>query len=199
MINMTEKEKMIAGKAYKAFGEELVNERQHAKEVVFEYNALRPTEIEKRNSMLRGLLGRTGKNFFIEPPFRCDYGYNILLGENFYSNYNFTVLDCNRVTIGDHVLVGPNVSIFTAGHPVHPELRAAEYEFAHPVRIGNNVWIGGGSIINPGVSIGDNSIIGSGSVVTKDIPANVIAVGNPCKILREITDEDKVRFFEKYE
>ncbi|MNI56119.1 Galactoside O-acetyltransferase [compost metagenome] len=198
MTNMTEKEKMLAGKAYKAFGEELIRERQHAKEVVFEYNALRPTEIEKRNSLLRGFLGKTGENFFIEPPFRCDYGYNILLGENFYSNYNFMVLDCNKVTIGDHVLIGPNVSIFTAGHPVHHELRKADHEFALPVTIGNSVWIGGGSIINPGVTIGDHSIIGSGSVVTKDIPANVIAVGNPCKVLREITDEDKERFFEKY-
>lgn len=195
---MTEKEKMIAGKAYKAFGEELLKERQHAKEVIFDYNALRPTEIEKRNTMLRGFLGKTGNNFFVEPPFRCDYGYNIFLGENFYSNYNLTVLDCNKVTIGDHVLIGPNVSIFTAGHPVTHELRAEEYEFALPITIGNHVWIGGGSIINPGVTIGDNTIIGSGSVVTKDIPANVIAVGNPCKVLREITDEDKERFLEKF-
>ncbi|MGM1049069.1 MAG: sugar O-acetyltransferase [Bacillota bacterium] len=191
---MTEKEKMLAGLAYKAFGEELLGERQRAKEILFDYNALSPSEIEKRDSLLKQLLGQTGTNFFIEPPFRCDYGYNISIGEQFYSNYNFTVLDCNRVTIGDHVFIGPNVSIFTAGHAIDPEMRAAEVEFAYPIHIGNRVWIGGGAIINPGVTIGDNSIIGSGSVVTKDIPANVIAAGNPCRVIRAITEEDKRQF-----
>lgn len=191
---MTEKEKMLAGKLYKAFGEELLGERQHAKEILFEFNALRPSEIDQRNALIKPLLGRTGAKFFIEPPFRCDYGYNISIGENFYSNYNFTVLDCNTVTIGDNVLIGPNVSIFAAGHPAHYELRVEEYEYAYPVTIGNNVWIGGGAIINPGVTIGDNTIIGSGSVVTKDIPANVIAVGNPCRVIREITEDDKAQY-----
>ncbi|MGW9123825.1 sugar O-acetyltransferase [Paenibacillus chitinolyticus] len=191
---LTEKQKMLAGKPYKAFGEELLLERQHAKEVLFDYNALRPGEIEKRNELLRPLLGRTGKVFFIEPPFRCDYGYNISLGENFYANYNLTVLDCNRVTIGNNVLIGPNVSVFTAGHAIHPELRVNEVEYALPISIGNNVWIGGGAILNPGVSIGDNTIIGSGSVVTKDIPADVIAAGNPCRVLRPITEDDRNQF-----
>ncbi|EGL14940.1 MULTISPECIES: sugar O-acetyltransferase [unclassified Paenibacillus] len=193
---MTEKQKMLAGKPYKAFGEELLLERQHAKEVLFDYNALRPGEVEKRNELLRALLGRTGKVFFIEPPFRCDYGYNISLGENFYANYNLTVLDCNRVTIGNNVLIGPNVSVFTAGHAIHPEPRANEVEYALPISIGNNVWIGGGAILNPGVSIGDNTIIGSGSVVTKDVPANVIAAGNPCRVLRPITEDDRNQFRE---
>ncbi|MFS0838937.1 sugar O-acetyltransferase [Paenibacillus sp. 1P03SA] len=192
--SMTEKQKMIAGKPYKAFGEELLNERQHAKEVLFDYNALRPGEVDKRNALLRPLLGRTGRNFFVEPPFRCDYGYNISLGENFYSNYNLTVLDCNRVMIGDNVLIGPNVSIFTAGHAIHPEPRRDGVEYALPVTIGSNVWIGGGAILNPGVSVGDNTIIGSGSVVTKDIPANVIAAGNPCRVLRPITEDDRNQF-----
>ncbi|MFE4569683.1 sugar O-acetyltransferase [Paenibacillus chitinolyticus] len=191
---LTEKQKMLAGKPYKAFGEELLLERQHAKEVLFDYNALRPGEVEKRNELLRPLLGRTGKVFFIEPPFRCDYGYNISLGENFYANYNLTVLDCNRVTIGNNVLIGPNVSVFTAGHAIHPELRVNEVEYALPISIGNNVWIGGGAILNPGVSIGDNTIIGSGSVVTKDIPADVIAAGNPCRVLRPITEDDRNQF-----
>ncbi|WP_028548012.1 sugar O-acetyltransferase [Paenibacillus sp. UNC451MF] len=195
---MTEKEKMLAGKAYKASGEELSGERQNAKNLLFEYNSLHPNELEKRNHILRKLLGKTGGNFFIEPTFRCDYGYNISIGENFYSNYNLTVLDCNKVTIGDNVLIGPNVSLFTAGHPVHPELRASELEFAYPIHIGNNVWIGGGVIINAGVTIGDNSVIGSGSVVTKDIPANMIAVGNPCRVLRNITEEDKTKFLEQH-
>ncbi|MFC9774582.1 sugar O-acetyltransferase [Paenibacillus chitinolyticus] len=193
---LTEKQKMLAGKPYKAFGEELLLERQHAKEVLFDYNALRPGEVEKRNELLRPLLGRTGKVFFIEPPFRCDYGYNISLGENFYANYNLTVLDCNRVTIGNNVLIGPNVSVFTAGHAIHPELRVNEVEYALPISIGNNVWIGGGAILNPGVSIGDNTIIGSGSVVTKDIPADVIAAGNPCRVLRPITEDDRNQFRE---
>ncbi|MGX4586135.1 sugar O-acetyltransferase [Paenibacillus chitinolyticus] len=191
---LTEKQKMLAGKPYKAFGEELLLERQHAKEVLFDYNALRPGEVEKRNELLRPLLGHTGKVFFIEPPFRCDYGYNISLGENFYANYNLTVLDCNRVTIGNNVLIGPNVSVFTAGHAIHPEARVNEVEYALPISIGNNVWIGGGAILNPGVSIGDNTIIGSGSVVTKDIPANVIAAGNPCRVLRPITEDDRNQF-----
>ncbi|GKS13502.1 galactoside O-acetyltransferase [Paenibacillus chitinolyticus] len=191
---LTEKQKMLAGKPYKAFGEELLLERQHAKEVLFDYNALRPGEVEKRNELLRPLLGRTGKVFFIEPPFRCDYGYNISLGESFYANYNLTVLDCNRVTIGNNVLIGPNVSVFTAGHAIHPELRVNEVEYALPISIGNNVWIGGGAILNPGVSIGNNTIIGSGSVVTKDIPANVIAAGNPCRVLRPITEDDRNQF-----
>ncbi|MEY9094266.1 sugar O-acetyltransferase [Paenibacillus sp. RC84] len=193
---MTEKQKMLAGKPYKAFGEELLLERQHAKEVLFDYNALRPGEVEKRNELLRALIGRTGKVFFIEPPFRCDYGYNISLGENFYANYNLTMLDCNRVTIGNNVLIGPNVSVFTAGHAIHPEPRANEVEYALPISIGDNVWIGGGAILNPGVSIGDNTIIGSGSVVTKDIPANVIAAGNPCRVLRPITEDDRNQFRE---
>ncbi|WP_338470643.1 sugar O-acetyltransferase [Niallia sp. XMNu-256] len=183
---MTEKEKMLSGQPYKSFVQELVEERQHAKEVLFDFNALRPSEIEKRNEMIKKLLGKAGKEFFIEPPFRCDYGYNISIGENFYSNYNCTILDCAPVTIGDNCMFGPNVSLFTAGHPIQPEPRNAGIEFAYPITIGNNVWIGGGVIINPGITIGDNVVIGAGSVVTKDIPANVIAVGNPCRVLREI-------------
>ncbi|GIM27884.1 galactoside O-acetyltransferase [Clostridium polyendosporum] len=192
---MTEKEKMLAGKPYKAFGKELLGERQYAKELVFDFNGLRPTEIEKRNEIIKKLFGKTENEFFIEPPFRCDYGYNISVGENFYANYNCTILDCAKVTIGDNVLFAPNVSLFTAGHPVHPELRNSGVEYAFPITIGNNVWIGGGVIINAGVTIGDNTVIGSGSVVTKDIPSNVIAAGNPCKIIRAITDEDKNKYF----
>ncbi|MCG7381367.1 sugar O-acetyltransferase [Paenibacillus sp. ACRRY] len=190
MVQWSEKEKMLAGLPYKAMGAELLGERQHAKELLFEFNGLRPSAIEERNALIKKLLGKTGANFFIEPPFRCDYGYNITIGENFYSNYNFTVLDCAKITIGDNVLLGPNVSIFAVNHAIHPKLRVAEYEQAHPVTIGNNVWIGGGVIINMGVTIGDNTIIGSGSVVTKDVPANVIAAGNPCRVLRPVADKD---------
>ena len=193
----TEKEKMHSGKPYKAFGDQLLAERQHAKSLIFEFNSLHPNEIEKRNEIARRLLGQTGKSFFIEPPFRCDYGYNISIGESFYANYNCTILDCAKVTIGNNVLFAPNVNIFTAGHPIHHELRNQEYEYAFPIRIGNNVWIGGNVVINPGVTIGDNVVIGSGSVVTRDIPSDVIAVGNPCKVLRKITEADKSFYYKK--
>jgi len=193
----TEKEKMLSGKAYKAFGEELLNERQHAKELLFDFNALRPSAIEERNTILRKLLGKTGENFYFEPPFRCDYGYNIKIGNHFYSNYNFIVLDCAEVTIGDHAFIGPNVSLFTAGHPIHKELRDQEYEYALPITIGNSVWLGGNVVVNAGITIGDNVVIGSGSVVTKDIPSNVFAAGNPCKVIRELTEEDKQYYYKK--
>lgn len=191
----SEKTKMLGGKPYKAFDAELVEERQYAKELVFKINSSHPGETDFRNELLRKLLGKTQNAFFVETPFRCDYGYNIEIGENFYSNYNLIILDCAKVTIGNNVLLGPNVGIFTAGHPLHHTLRVQEYEYAFPIHIGNNVWIGGNVSVNPGVSIGDNSVIGSGSVVTKNIPANVIAVGNPCKVVRSITEEDKLYYF----
>ncbi|ULT45915.1 sugar O-acetyltransferase [Niabella defluvii] len=192
---MTEKEKMLAGQPYKSFEPKLFEERQLAKDLNYQINQLHPFKLEERNQLLRKLLGRTGSQFHIEPPFYCDYGYNIAIGENFYSNYNCTILDCAPVTFGNNVLLAPNVSIYTAGHPVHYEPRNEAYEYAFPVTIGNNVWIGGNTVINPGISIGDNSVIGSGSVVTKNIPANVIAVGNPCKVIRDITDNDRQYYF----
>lgn len=192
---MTEKEKMLAGKPYLAFGEELLNERQHAKVLNYELNQLHPLDLEKRQDILKQLLGKTGETFYVEPPFRCDYGYNIEIGENFYSNYNCTILDCAKVTIGNNVMFAPNVSLFTAGHPIHSEPRNEGIEYAFPITIGDNVWIGGNVVVNPGVSIGENCVIGSGSVVTKDIPANSIAVGNPCRVIKEITDEDKAYYF----
>ncbi len=187
----TEKEKMLTGEPYKANDPELLAERQKAKELIFSFNNLPPSEVDKRKEILQQLLGKTGDSYYFEPPFRCDYGYNIAIGENFYTNYNLTILDCAKVTIGDHVLIGPNVGIFTAGHPMHYENRIQEWEHAYPVKIGNNVWIGGHVVINPRVTIGDNSVIGSGSVVTRDIPPNVFAAGNPCKVIRTITQEDK--------
>jgi len=193
----TEKQKMLAGKPYKAFGTELLSERQYAKELIFDFNALRPSGIEKRNNIIRQLFKQTGDTFFIEPPFRCDYGYNISIGNNFYANYNLIILDCAEITIGDNVFIAPNVSLFTAGHPIHFEPRNQDLEYAIPISIGNNVWIGGNVVINPGITIGNNSVIGAGSIVTKDIPNNVIAVGNPCKILRIITDDDKNYYFKK--
>lgn len=189
----SEKDKMLSGELYKSFDAELLAERQRAKEIVFRYNSLQPSMIEERNELLKSLFGSVKGNFFIEPPFRCDYGCNIEIGENFYANYNLVILDCAKVTIGDNVLIGPNVGIYTAGHPLHFELRNEEWEFACPITIEDNVWIGGNVVLNPGVTVGRNSVAGSGSVVTKDIPANVVAAGNPCRVIREITDADKRR------
>jgi len=194
---ISEKEKMISGKPYKASDGELLKERQYVKEQIFDFNTLRPNEIVKRNEVLKKILGKTKTTFFIEQPFRCDYGYNIEIGENFYSNYNLIILDCARVKIGDNVMIGPNVSIYTAGHPLHYEKRNTGLEYAFPITIGNNVWIGGNVVINPGITIGDNSVIGAGSIVTKDIPGNVIAIGNPCKVSRELTEDDKLYYYKK--
>ena len=193
----SEKEKMLQGLPYKAFGTELLKERQVAKEKVFSFNNTRPTDIETRNKIINSLLGKTKGSFFIEPPFRCDYGYNISIGKNFYANYNLVILDCAKVTIGDNVLMGPNVSISTAGHPIHFKKRNEEWEYAFPITIENNVWLGSNVVINPGVTIGENSVIGSGSVLTKNIPSNVIAVGNPCKVKREITEDDRLYYYKK--
>ena len=186
----TDKEKMLAGEPYLAFCDELVRDRDRAKEVLYEYNHLRPSATEQRTGLLKQFLGSTRQQLLIEQPFYCDYGYNIHVGENFYANMGCTILDEAKVTFGDNVLLAPNVSIYTAGHPVNVARRVAGWEYAYPVTVGNNVWIGGNVVILPGVSIGDNSIIGGGSVVTKDIPANVIAVGNPCKVLRALTEEE---------
>ncbi len=194
---LTEKEKMLAGLPYLAFGDELMRERQYAKEVLFAYNNLPPDRIAERDQLLSGLFAATGPSFFIEPPFRCDYGYNIRIGDHFYANYNCVILDCAPVVIGSNVMFAPNVSLFTAGHPIHAEPRNAGYEYAFPIHVGNNVWIGGNTVVNPGVSIGDNTVIGAGSVVTKDIPANVVAVGNPCRVIRLITEEDRAYYFRK--
>jgi len=191
----TEKQKMISGEPYLANGKELFTERQNAKELVFEFNNSHPKELKFRTEIIKKLFGKAEKGTYIEPPFRCDYGYNISVGKNFYSNYNCTILDCAEVKIGDNVMFAPNVSLLTAGHPIHHEQRNTGSEYAFPITIGNNVWIGGNVVVNPGVSIGNNTVIGSGSVVTKNIPDNVIAVGNPCKVLREITDDDKLYYF----
>lgn len=177
---------MLQGELYNAFDLELVNERTVAKDLLFEYNNLPPSRMEARTDLLTRLLGKTGKQFLIEQPFRCDYGYNIFLGENFYANMGCIILDEAPVTFGDNVLLAPNVGIYTAGHPLEVTARNAGLEYAYPVTIGNNVWIGGNVAIMPGVSIGDNSVIGGGSVVTRDIPANVVAVGNPCRVVKKV-------------
>ncbi|AKL96986.1 acetyltransferase, isoleucine patch superfamily [Clostridium aceticum] len=181
----SEKEKMLSGDYYNAGDESLVRERDYAKNLIFEFNHTRPSDKEKRKKILKELIIAKG-SFHIEAPFYCDYGYNIEVGENFYANYGCIILDVNKVQIGNNVLLAPNVHIYTAAHPVNPMERLTGKEFAKAIIIGNNVWVGGGTIICPGVKIGDNVTIGAGSVVTKDIPSNVVAAGNPCKVIREI-------------
>lgn len=178
---MTEKEKMLSGQMY-ICNEELIMERRKAKELLYEFNNLRPDKVEEKKEILKLLFANLGNNANIEEPLRCDYGYNTQIGDNFYANYNLVILDCATVKIGNNVLIGPNVGIYTAGHSLDIENRKKGYEFAKKIEIKDNVWIGGGSIICPGVTIGENTVIGAGSVVTRDIPSNVIAFGNPCKV-----------------
>ncbi|MEX2216743.1 MAG: sugar O-acetyltransferase [Phycisphaeraceae bacterium] len=185
-MNRTEKEKMIAGEAYRAADPQLVAQRLRARQLTARFNSLAPELADERNALLRELLGKVGPNCWIEPPFYCDYGSLIELGENVYFNFNCVILDCSHVRIGSDVKCGPGVQMYGAYHPVDPAQRKAGQEFAGPITIGDNAWIGGGSIICPNVTIGPNSVIGAGSVVTRDIPANVVAVGNPCRVLRSI-------------
>lgn len=195
---MNMKERMLAGLPYKAWLDGLQEERDYNKKRIYKYNHLEP-ESEEQEALIRDILGKAGKDICIEQPFRCDYGSNIEVGDNFYSNYNLTILDVGKVTIGDNVMCAPNVSIYTAGHPLHPDSRNSGYEYGIEVTIGDNVWLGGNVVVNPGVHIGDNVVIGSGSVVTKDIPANMVAAGNPCKVIREITEEDRKYYFKDRE
>ncbi len=192
---MDQKERMLRGLPYKAWLDGLEEEREACKAAVYELNQLRPEERDRIPEILKKLFGKTGENVWIEPPFHCDYGWNIEVGENFFANYGLTVLDVGKVTIGDNVQIAPNVLISTAGHPIHPVSRNSGYEYGLPITIGDNVWLGGGVILLPGVTIGDNAVIGAGSVVTKDIPADVIAVGNPCRVLRRITEEDRRYYY----
>lgn len=195
---MTEKEKMLKQMMYDAnYDKELLEERTKAKELCYEYNQLRPSETEKQAEIIRKLLGKTKENFCITAPFWCDYGYNIEIGENFYSNHNMIILDGGKVTFGDNVFIAPNCGFHTAGHPIDYERRNQGLEYAYSITVGDNVWIGAGVQVMPGVTIGSNVVIGGGSVVVKDIPDNCVAVGNPCKVLRPITENDKKTCFDR--
>ena len=196
---MNQKERMLAGLPYKAWLDRLREERMENKLKIHEYNLTRPDDKKKMKEMIKNILGKTGEDVCVEQPFRCDYGKNIEVGNNFFANYNCVILDVAKVTIGENVMFAPNVSIYTSGHPIHPESRNSGYEYGIPVTIGDNVWVGGSVVINPGVKIGNNVVIGSGSVVTKDIPDNVIAVGNPCRVIREITEEDRKYYYRNNE
>ncbi len=191
---MTEKEKMLQGMLYDAnYDKELVADRLKAKELCYEYNMLRPSDEVGHKEILKRLIGKSGERVCITQPFWCDYGYNIEFGENFFSNYNLVILDCAKVTFGNNVFVAPNCGFYTAGHPIDAMTRNSGLEYAYPITIGNDVWIGAGVHVMPGVTIGDNVVIGGGSVVVRDIPSNSVAVGNPCKVIRAITEEDKGR------
>ncbi len=185
-MEKTEKEKMLAGELYLASDPELVADHRRAVMLTQQYNATAETEQDLRSHLLQQLLGQVGSNPQITPPFYCDYGSNIQAGDNLYMNYGCVILDCNRVYIGDNLLCGPYVQIYTAYHPTDPDVRLTGRELAAPITIGNNVWIGGGSMVCPGVTIGDRTTIGAGSVVTKNIPANVVAAGNPCRVIRQL-------------
>lgn len=191
---MNEAEKAAAGLLYNAnYDDALLRRRDEAKLKLFALNHTPFTEKKKRENILHELLGKIGKNFTIEGPFYCDYGDNIEIGENFYANVNFTILDGAKVRIGDNVFIAPNVGIYTAGHPLDAERRNQGLEYAWPVTIGDNVWIGAGVNILPGVTIGSDSVIGAGAVVIKDVPDNVLVAGNPARVIRNITEEDKLR------
>ena len=186
-IDMTEKEKMLAGQIYSATDPQLLEELAAAREVIHDFNRLRPSEHERKMELLKGLLGHIGDDqIIVNQPFHCDYGKQIRVGRRFFANFNFTVLDEASVNIGDDCFIGPNVSIYTACHSTDPIERNSRQEWAKPVTIGDNVWIGGSVTILPGVTIGDNVTIGAGSVVVADIPSNCVAVGNPCKVVRQL-------------
>lgn len=192
---MTEKEKAAQGLLYDAnYDQAILADREQAKEMLYDYNITRPSQKEERETILRKLLKKVGKQCIIEPPFYCDYGYNIETGDNFFANMNLVILDGAKVTFGNNVFIAPNCGFYTAGHPIDAEQRNRGLEYAYPIHVGNDVWFGGHVAVMPGVTIGDNVVIGAGSIVTKDIPSGVVAVGNPCKVVRVITEADKHKY-----
>lgn len=184
---MLEKDKMLAGELYDAnYDTELIKDRYKAKDICFEYNMLKPSNTEGKDKLIKKLFAKTGNQITVEQNFWCDYGYNIFVGENFYMNHNCVILDCAKVEFGDNVFIAPNCGFYTAGHPLDYETRNKGLEYAKPIKIGNNVWIGGNVIVLPGITIGNNVVIGAGSLVNKDIPSNSVAVGNPCRVIKKI-------------
>ncbi|MBR1771935.1 MAG: sugar O-acetyltransferase [Lachnospiraceae bacterium] len=195
---MTEKEKMLAQKLYDAnYDPDLLEERKRAKDLCYEYNQLRPSDEEARTALMKKLLGKTKGAFCIVAPFWCDYGYNIEIGENFFANHNTVILDGGKVVFGDNVFIAPDCGFHTAGHPIDYERRNQGLEYAYPITVGDNVWIGAGVQVMPGVTIGSDVVIGGGSVVTKDIPDHSVAYGNPCRVVRKITDADRERCWDR--
>ncbi|MGD6738550.1 sugar O-acetyltransferase [Photobacterium leiognathi subsp. mandapamensis] len=182
-------------KVYFSTDEALANAQVQCLEVLYDFNQTRPSEYDKRQAIMKDLFATVGENCYIEPPLRANWGINTHIGNNVYANFNLTLVDDTHIYIGDSVMIGPNVTIATAGHPIDPDLRRDVAQFNIPVTIGNNVWLGAHVVVLPGVTIGENTVIGAGSIVTKDIPANVVAVGNPCRVLRPITEHDKEYYY----
>ncbi len=193
---MRMKDKMHIGELYLPGDEEIMQEQTLCLEKLYNFNAARPLEGEKRTQLLKEMFAEIGDGCYIEPPLHANWGgHHVHFGKNVYANFNLTLVDDTHIYVGDYTMFGPNVTIATAGHPILPELREQGYQYNAPVHIGKNCWIGAGVIIVPGVTIGDNVVVGAGSIVTKDLPHNVVAVGNPCKVLREVNEHDKEYYF----
>lgn len=191
---MTERERMLSGRLYFAGAPELAQARLQAKRLCHAYNTAPPEDQDRRERILRQLLGQVGRNCWIEPTFRCDYGVNISIGDRFYANYDCIFLDVAPITIGRCVYMAPRVCLYTAGHPTVPQVRNLDLEYGRPITIGDDVWIGGNAVVLPGVTIGSGSVVAAGAVVTRDVPPGVIAGGNPCRVLRPLTDADLARW-----
>ena len=195
-INMNNREKMLTGDLYLPDGDDVMKDQLLCLEKLYDYNATRPLEGEKRFKLLKEMFAEIGEDSYIEPPLRANWGgHHVHFGKRVYANFNLTLVDDSHIFVGDYTMIGPNVTIATAGHPILPELREKNYQYNIPVHIGKNCWLGAGVVVLPGVTIGDNTVIGAGSIVTKDIPANVVAVGNPCRVLRAINEHDKEYYF----
>ena len=192
---MKAEERMRSGALYPCTDEGMAAEQERCLELLYEINRLRPAEKEKRAALIGKLLAEVGENVYIESPFHANWGIHTHIGSHVYANFNLTLVDDGEIFIGDHVMIGPNVVLATAGHPILPELREQVMQFNLPVHIGRNVWLGAGVIVLPGVTIGENTVVGAGSVVTKDLPANVVAVGNPCRVLRPIGERDRIYYW----
>ena len=193
---MSMKDKMHTGELYLPNDKEIMTGQLKKLDRLYDFIATRPTELDKREELLKEMFAEIGEECYIEPPLHTNFGGgHVHFGKNVYANFNLTLVDDTHIYIGDYTMIGPNVTIATAGHPILPQLRREAYQYNAPVHIGENCWLGAGVIVLPGVTIGDNTVIGAGSVVTKDLPANVVAVGNPCRVLREINEHDKIYYF----
>lgn len=193
---MAEKDKIHTGEIYHPGDEEITEYQLKCLDKLYDYNMTRPTELDKREALLKEMFAEIGEGCYIEPPFHSNFGgAHCHFGKLVYANFNLTLVDDTHIYVGDYTMFGPNVVVATAGHPILPELREQDYQFNMPIHIGRCCWIGAGAIIVPGVTIGDNTVIGAGSVVTKDIPANVVAYGNPCRVIREIDEHDREFYF----
>ncbi len=190
------KEKLHTGELYYPCSDEIMNEQLSCLERLYDYNATHPKEQEKRSKLLKEMFAEIGENCYIEPPLHSNFGgAHVHFGNSVYANFNLTLVDDTHIYVGDNTMIGPNVTLASAGHPILPTLREKGYQYNMPIRIGKNCWLGAGVIVLPGITIGDNTVVGAGSVVTKDLPSNVVAVGNPCKVLRNISEKDKIYYF----